>query len=187
MSNTLILLELLESVKPDGRCDDCLSEELSITPRQKVNQICRPLHEAGRIVRLKATCSRCGKVKLVNTLVAANDYYKVAPKSGQPVARNISAADIDIEKTRTELVRICRTLWQRSQSEEQPRSISVVINQLRSSGVLPNHQASLMLTLCNLRNVHVYEEITLGDHERAIAFHAVAIIGEWWAAESLRS
>jgi hypothetical protein len=89
----------------------------------------------------------------------------------------------DVESVRTDIVRICRALWLRSQQEEQPRSISVVITQLRSSGTVPQHQANLMLTLCNLRNVHVYEELPLGVHEKAILTHAAAALAEWWAKQ----
>ena len=187
MSNTLVVLELLETVKPDGRCDDCLSDELNITPRQTVNQICRPLHDAGRVSRLKATCSRCGKVKLVNTMVAPSDYMRVAPRAAAGQGAPSAAPKVpDVEKVRTDLVRICRALWLQTQNGEQPRSISVVINQLRSSGALPQHQANLMLTLCGLRNVHVYEEMQLGTHERAILAHAAAALFEWWEASAQR-
>lgn len=186
MTNKLVVLELLESIKPDGRCDDCLSDELGIKPRQKINLICRPLHETGTISRLKAACPRCGKVKLVNTLAAASDDQRVVPRSPPVQVKTTTVSAPDVEKVRTDLVRICRAIWQRTQLTEQPRSISVVINQLRSSGALPQHQANLMLTLCGLRNVHVYEEMPLGAHERAILTHAAAAIDEWWESEARR-
>ena len=92
-----------------------------------------------------------------------------------------------MEKTRTDIVHICRALWQGSQVGDAPRSISALINQLRNSGVIPNHEANMMLTLCNLRNVHVYEELTLGPRETAIAVNAESIVAEWWDAYSGRT
>jgi hypothetical protein len=183
MTAKLEILELLESIRPDGRCDDCLSAELDIKPRQTVNMICRPLHAAGKIARDRATCSACGKFKLVNALRSAAEPRPVDAKKPAPV-RPAPVAAADVERSRTDLVRICRAIWQRTQKGEAPRSISAVINQLRASGALPQHQASLMLTLCNLRNVHVYENFALGPHENAIAVHAAAAIAEWWASQN---
>ena len=120
-------------------------------------------------------------------MVAPSDYMRVATtaaaRQGPPSAEPTVP---DVEKVRTDLVRICRALWLQTQNGEQPRSISVVINQLRSSGALPQHQANLMLTLCGLRNVHVYEGMQLGPHERAILAHAAAALFEWWEASPQR-
>jgi len=38
-----------------------------------------------------------------------------------------------------------------------------------------------MLTLCNLRNVYVYENMQLGHREIDIATNALNIIQEWWS------
>jgi hypothetical protein len=89
---------------------------------------------------------------------------------------------MDIEKVRTEIVRICIQLWQQTQSEPRPRSVSLMINMLRNAGVLPAHQANMMLTLCNLRNVHTYEGLELGAPETAIAISGRKIVLDWWAS-----
>jgi hypothetical protein len=47
-------------------CDDCLSKLAGVTPRQQVNQICRPLADAGTIERNHGPCGNCGGSKLVN-------------------------------------------------------------------------------------------------------------------------
>jgi hypothetical protein len=39
----------------------------------------------------------------------------------------------------------------------------------------------MMLTLCNLRNVYVYENMELGFREIDIAINALSIIKEWWS------
>ncbi len=187
MSNTLDLLELLENISPSGRCDDCLSTELGIQPRQTVNIICRRFREAKKIERFKASCSLCGKVKLINTLASPSSYGTIDTKkrkaSTESTSKTEPAPPIDVEKTRTDIVHICRKLWQRTQTSEWPRSISAVIGQLRSNGEIPNHQANMMLTLCNLRNVHVYEDIELGRREMTIAVNAAGIVTDWWLAK----
>lgn len=46
-------------------CDDCLSEELGIAPRQTVNQIASSLKTDERFAREKTICDRCNGNKLV--------------------------------------------------------------------------------------------------------------------------
>lgn len=46
-------------------CDDCLSEELGITPRQTIYQIASSLKADGRFSREKTSCDRCSGNKLV--------------------------------------------------------------------------------------------------------------------------
>lgn len=45
-------------------CDDCLSEELQIYPRQSVNQIANKLKKEERFIREKRNCDKCLKNKL---------------------------------------------------------------------------------------------------------------------------
>ena len=47
--------------------------------------------------------------------------------------------------------------------------------------MLPSHQANMMLTLCNLRNVYVYENVSMGRKEMDIAVNAYGIVEEWWS------
>jgi hypothetical protein len=193
MSHALSVLEFLDDIRPSGRCDDCLSDELDIRPRQNINIVCRPLHEAGKIERFKAACPRCGKTKLINTLVDPVRFGTVSigqaarSPSPNPTPRPVAAAaaptsvtPLDVEKIRTGIVHICKTVWRETQTEEAPRSIAAIIIQLRTSSAIPNHQANMMLTLCNLRNSHVYEDYPLGPHEMAIAMNAAAIVEDWW-------
>lgn len=50
------------------RCDDCLSKDAGVKPRQQVNQICRELENAGALTRAERTCPPCGSFKIVNRL-----------------------------------------------------------------------------------------------------------------------
>lgn len=183
MTDSTLVLELLEDIRPRGYCDDCLSLELNIQPRQTVNQICRTLYAARRIERAKTTCSRCGKTKITNVrggeqLPSTQPMQAPLPTSAKPLA---AIAPIDIEKARTEIVQICRRLWQGTQSGPPSHSISANINSLKSNQALPTHQANMMLTICGLRNAHVYENLALGAREMTIAANAREIILEWWA------
>ena len=70
MRNEDLILELLESISPEKYCDDCLSNELEIKPRQQVNQICRKIKKKNKnLDRKLGVCSSCKKLKIVNSLV----------------------------------------------------------------------------------------------------------------------
>lgn len=68
MTNIDLILETLEELMPSFFCDDCLSKQVGITPRQQVNALCNKLNSQGLILRKKAPCARCGHLKLVNSL-----------------------------------------------------------------------------------------------------------------------
>ncbi len=179
------ILELLDDIKPKALCDDCLSAELSIHPRQAVNLVCRGLNASKAITRIKTECDRCGVAKIVNGFVTG-PIRASAPTQLKSRARIVKGGtanvgvSFDVEKARTDIVRICRALW-REQSEGEPsRGLAALINQLRNEAVLPNHQANMMLTICNLRNIHVYEGFELTSRELTIAIQAKTIIDEWW-------
>ena len=67
MSNNDHILRYLNQ-SGDALCDDCLSGQTGIEPRQQVNQICRRLESSGRLTRHQATCAGCSRFKVVNTL-----------------------------------------------------------------------------------------------------------------------
>ena len=187
MSQSEEILALLDDLKPKALCDDCLSEELDIQPRQTVNVICRSLNAGGVIARIKTECDRCGKAKITNGFVGTparkTPAIGVTARDDTPTVSINDSSNLDIEKARTEIVRICRTLWKRSKEGDPPRGLATLINLLRNESVLPNHEANMMLTLCNLRNVHVYEGLKLQARELSIAIHAQAIVNEWWAKQ----
>lgn len=189
MSQSLSVLEFLDDLRPNGQCDDCLSIELEIQPRQTVNQICRALAAARKLRREKLACCRCGKVKLINIYQASGALAGEVEDSEHitPLVRSQAESpgtDIDVEKARTEIVRMCRILWDRSCVEQPPRSVAAVIVKLRNDDQLPNHIANMMMTVCNLRNVYVYEGMCLGARETLVAVNAKAIIDDWWASLS---
>jgi hypothetical protein len=88
---------------------------------------------------------------------------------------------LNIEHIRTEIVRMCRHLWHKHKwHDPAPYSISVIINTLRQDNAIPRHQANMMLTICGLRNLIVYENLNPGPYEMAVARGAWGIIVDWW-------
>jgi hypothetical protein len=181
MSSGALIQELLDDLTPQTRCDDCLSDELTIRPRQTVNQLCRLLAAQNRISRARATCTRCGKLKTSNSSNSSPSHAHIAPRREKEKAK-LRPLRFDIEKCRTEVVQVCRELWRSSKSKDPPRSVSQLINVLRNDGLLPSHPANMMLTLCGLRNVYVYEALEFSDKELLIAKTAHEIVQDWWKA-----
>ena len=67
MTNTEAIYQKLK-INASKMCDDCLSLELKIFPRQQVNQICNREFEKGMISRAKGVCDFCKrKGKFVNS------------------------------------------------------------------------------------------------------------------------
>jgi hypothetical protein len=184
MSNIDIMLEYLEQNGPGGYCDDCISEQLGIEPRQQVNQVARRLSKQGLISRGTGVCSVCDRNKTVNkTNIAGTSELDAARVRDAAAVYEMkgSLGPIDIEKVRTQVVHMCHSVWRGERpGEEPPRSVSGLINDLKESNLLPRHQANMMLTLCNLRNVYVYEELELGQSEVDVARGAWAIVSQWW-------
>lgn len=72
-------IEKLLSVRP-GLCDDCIANELQISPRQIVRNECS---KSGTILGSKGTCIRCGKFKIIRSMKTAPAPVAAPP---QPVA-----------------------------------------------------------------------------------------------------
>jgi len=68
MNNAERIIQYL-SDNTTGACDDCLSVQLKIKPRQQVNRICRKLQREGKITRGKERCPGRDGLKIVNKLV----------------------------------------------------------------------------------------------------------------------
>jgi len=185
MTHSDIILEYLDEARPGGVCDDCLSKATSIRPRQQVNQLCRRLSDQALVHRLPGKCETCGRRKTVNSEAAAGGASAgtspVRPERGlEPAPSRSSARDLDIEKLRTQIVHICHTVWKGTRGDAAPRSVSAAICLLKEESHLPRHVANMMLTLCNLRNVYVYERLPMGEDEERVATGAWGIVQRWW-------
>jgi hypothetical protein len=51
-------------------CDDCLSKETGIHPRQQINQLCRKMAKAKLILRENSSCPKCFGDKYINRVGA---------------------------------------------------------------------------------------------------------------------
>lgn len=189
MTHLSRILEHLEDIAPDEVCDDCLSEAIGIKPRQAVNQACRKLGQAGKIVRWQARCSVCRSTKLVNRhstqASSARPAAVATPRPPDVPASPAQPPDVDIEQARTAVVRLVLSIWRRHFAENPPRGPAALIVQLRNEAILPTHIANMMHTVCGLRNVHVYEEMPLDANAMTIAAAALAIISEWAEEQGL--
>ena len=175
MTNTDVILEYLDEISPQVACDDCLSAETGVQPRQQVYQICTRLASSGAIDRRRAVCDLCGRPKYTSKTASRVDHSATTATEDSS-----SQEPIDIEKIRTEVVQMCLSAWRNVHREPPPRSVSKLVCQLRDEGHLPGHMANMILTLCNLRNIYVYENMPLGTNERLVAQGAWAIVQEQW-------
>lgn len=60
--------KIVDALSRSPLCDDCLSRECMIRPRQQVNQKCAYLLQVGQLIREKELCPQCGRMKLVNRI-----------------------------------------------------------------------------------------------------------------------
>ena len=68
-------------------CDDCLSLSSDVKPRQTVNIICRKLKADGSLKRQKDLCPKCGKTKIINSMLAGS--AKVPKKNIIPKSKPV--------------------------------------------------------------------------------------------------
>lgn len=107
-----------------------------------------------------------------------------SPRAGDAVLSAVS--EFDLEHARNDVVRLCARLWRSTQEGDPPRNISAAIVHLRSCEIIPYVTASLMLTLCAIRNASVYSDWRPNAHEIEAGRHALAAIETWWASNPLR-
>lgn len=184
MSNIDTIIEFLEARQPNSVCDDCISQETNVEPRQQVNQICRRLERKGIIARSQEKCSVCESNKICNKIFSTdtqtlNLFVKEA--STQYSIKQIIPREetFDIRDMRDHVVRFCRLIASAKILETAQNGVSRLISELRDSDLIPSHQSNMMLTICGLRNSYSYEKIDLGQNEIAVIKGAWAIIQEW--------
>src|SRR2546425_3370312 len=163
LSNSDAILEFLENSQPGRFCDDCTSKKAGVEPRQQVNQICNRLFTHGTLVRGEGSCTACGRNKITNAPASSGSSAMVpSHKPPMPPSPHPSTVgeDIDIEKIRTQIVHICQEVSKQVKLDSPlPRGIAGIINVLKDEKLVPRHQANMMLTLCGLRNVYVWDGV----------------------------
>ena len=169
MSNHDLVSACLKSKKTGGCCDDCISKNTGIPPRQ-VGQICRKLADEGKLTRKKGKCVRGNHSRIVN--IPAATRRRTRGTASVPTAPSIEEAWRYID-------RLCRALWIASLGDEPPSSLAEMIMALRDDELIPAHHANMMHTIRTLRNQLVHENVDFGEHETTIAQAAWQIIRAW--------
>ena len=183
MSNAETILEFLER-SPKGACDDCISRETRVEPRQQVYQICQRMEQRRTIMRRKGRCPLCGHTKTVSVITAgASEPEAVesrrAPQSPVEVSTRCQSEAVSIEALRNHLDRFCKILVEKHKFPNGKNGLAALISALSDRGIVPLHQANMMHTIRGLRNAYVHDHIAMDAREAAIAQAAWDIIREW--------
>jgi len=183
MSNAETILEFLERF-PEGVCDDCISRETGVKPRQQVNQICRQRERRETIKRRKDRCALCRQTKTVNVIRRGASAPEVAiparTAQGPGDASTVYQAEAaSIEALWKHLDRFCKALVDKHRISNGKKGLAVLISTLTDRGAVPMHQANMMHTIRGLRNAYVHDDMPMGKRETLIAQAAWDIIREW--------
>ncbi len=189
MSNSDAILEFLEHNRRGKYCDACIAAKAGVKPSKQVNTICNQLSKRGTLLRCDGSCTACRGSKTINVLAPAGaaparHIRKRAttrtPKASTRAAR-ASVNELGIEEMRTGIVRICQELCRKAKIEMAPNDGPAgIIGVLKEEQLIPRHEANMMHTICNLRNVYVWEQVELGPNEHAVASGAWKIVLAWW-------
>lgn len=87
MTNRQKILDFIEehSHSAEVVCDDCISKETCVKPRQTVNKIARSLEKQNMNERTNTVCSLCDQRKLCNKLVGTSDLSKESRDLEEPI------------------------------------------------------------------------------------------------------
>jgi hypothetical protein len=180
MSNTDLVLEILEAISPAGLCDDHISIEAGIPNRIQVNQLCNRLAERGLISRAKGSCTRGDGPKFVNSIRGTKPgtsevlAKRELPPSGQGPSILVAWRHID---------RFCRAIWQQHIKEDTKLPLFELVNSLRDKGLVSLHTANMMHTIRVMRNEIVHDDGPDGPGEQTIVTAAYSIVAEWAEAQ----
>lgn len=175
MGNRELILDFLGEVSPGKICDDCLSEELDIYPRQQVNQICHRLADEKNVNRDQGVCSSCHKSKIVNFKGGATNMIKESVLN----KRYVPDFKVNLYEVRKKIMAVCKDLWIINFNNTPPSTLPALVNPLKHNEIIPPHQANMMLTLNGLRNSFDHDGLVLGEEEILIANNAWKIVDKW--------
>jgi len=182
MNNPETILEFLEATSK-AYCDDCLSKETRVEPRNQVNQICRRLQGELKLVRREGRCALCDREKKLNIIPGARQEGPAMPSSTTQASRTARLQPEDgplsIEDLRNQLDRFCKALSAKHKFAGTTDTLAARISALADRGIIPLHQANMMHTIRSLRNAYVHDHILIGPPETVIARTAWEIITEW--------
>jgi hypothetical protein len=174
------ILDVLESV-PNGICDDCLSEQTQVRPRQQVNSICRSLSNSGKAKREKALCPSCNKIKVLNMLVTG-EAGKGSVPSGLSVGETVLAygAGERLDSIRREIIRTFNKIDPVKKLPIEPKeTFSDRLARLHNQGKVPNSISVTIRFLNAFRNLAVYENCNIKPDELALIDEAWKLVRSW--------
>jgi hypothetical protein len=181
VSNTDLVLEILEANSPAGLCDDHISIEAGIPNRIQVNQLCNRLAERGLISRAKGTCARGDGPKLINSIRGSK------PASSEVLAKQESLPPIGqgppILIAWRHIDRFCRAVWQQHIKEDTKLPLFELVNSLRDKRLISLHTANMMHTIRVIRNEIVHDDGPDGRREQTIVTAAYSVTAEWAEAQ----
>ena len=176
------VFECLENM-PEGICDDCLSKQSQVYPRQQVNSICRDLSEIGKIKREKAICPLCCKLKTSNFLLTGEtaQSFTVVSKALREPALAYGASE-RLDSIRREIIRIFNEVDPVRRAQIGNReTFSERLSRLQNEGKVPNTICTVIRLLNSFRNLTVYESCILGSDELAFLEEAWRLVRSWWS------
>ena len=172
------ILEVLEKVS-NGICDDCLSRESQVFPRQQVNSICRELSNAGKIERKKASCSICSKSKLLNSLVIKEGKSILEEGSEHKLSGRIEEW---LDSVRREIIKIFNKVDpKRRVLPDKKETFSERLFRLQKERKVPAIISAEIRLINTFRNAVVYEEYELEPRELSLLKIAWELIKSWQA------
>ena len=176
------VIECLESM-PEGICDDCLSKQSKVYPRQQVNSICRNLSDIGKVKREKVICPLCCKLKTSNFLFAgeaAPSFVSVGKALREPALAYGASERLD--SIRREIIGILNKVDPVRKAQAGNReTFSERLSGLQSEGRVPNTICTVIRLINSFRNLAVYESCILGSEELAFLEEAWRLVGGWWS------
>jgi len=170
------ILEVLEKVS-NGICDDCLSRESQVFPRQQVNSICRELSNAGKIERRKALCSICYKSKLLNSLVIKEGKSILEEGSEHKLSGRIEEW---LDSVRREIIKIFNKIdSKRRVSPNKKETFSERLFRLQKENKVPATISAEIRLINTFRNAVVYEDYRVKPREFSLLKAAWELVKSW--------
>jgi len=175
------IFEVLENM-PEGICDDCLSKQSQVYPRQQVNSICRNLSDIGKAKRERAICPLCCKLKTSNFLLAevTTPSSTGSSKALREPASAYGASEM-LDSIRREIIRIFNEVDPIRRAQIGTReTFSERLSRLQNEGKVPNTICTVIRLLNSFRNLTVYEGCVLGSDELGFLEEAWKLVRGWW-------
>lgn len=176
------ILETLEN-SPDGLCDDCLSLQANVLPRQQVNTIARILFSAGTIKRERGKCPGCEKTKYLNALTPlfpmsaledASETIETTPEPIDPAEK--------LDSMRRGIIGFLNKLDPTRSNDAESRgreTVSEKIHRLFEANIIPPNIHILIRTLNAFRNLSVYDGYVVSPKEIKIINETWAVVVDW--------